>query len=101
MQPFGLPLAIVLNDLIGQRQRAGRTAEILIHDIGLRLIAFREVKDKVGVRPAPLIHRLVVVANGHIIAMLLGEQIQHFSLSIIDVLELIHQDVPVAALYLR
>ena len=96
-QPLGLPHAVMLDDAVRQDHLRRLAAEAVGHVVGLGPVAAGEVEDEARVRAAPLVDRLVVVANGHVVAVGRGQQVEHFGLGEVDVLELIHHNAVVLA----
>ncbi len=100
LQLLGIALVVVANDRIGKGERPHRTAEIFAHHIGGRAIGCAKVEDKVRIRPAPLIDRLVVVAHHHIVAMGRSNQIEHQVLRQVDILKFVHHHAIITLLQL-
>ena len=89
-----LALDVVGDDGGGEREDPlGRPVVLLEpHDPGARVVVL-EVEDVGDVRPAPLVDRLIRIADHAHVAVLGGEQADHPVLGAVGVLVLVHEDV--------
>ena len=90
LQLFGAALLVVADHTVGQHDLAGGTAEVFGHKVDLCPVAPLKVEDKAGVRPAPLVNRLVIIPDRHVIAMGLDQQVKNLGLGQVDILKFIH-----------
>ena len=88
------PFAVVGDDRVGGREdRLGRAIVLLELDhLRFREVGL-EVEDVADVGGPEAVDRLVLVADHHQVAVLLGEQLQHPVLGVVGVLVLVDEDV--------
>ena len=91
--------AVVGDQLVGGAQNGAGGAVVLLQldhpGAGEVLIV---LQDAAQVGAAPAVQALVVVAHGHDVAPLAGQELDHLQLRHVGVLELVHLDVAEAAL---
>ena len=98
LQMFFSPPLVMADDAVGQDHLTGGAAKVFGHEIDFGPVARLKVEDKIGIRAPPLIDGLVVVADGHVVAVRRGNQVQQFGLGQVDILKLIDQHTLIAPL---